>query len=104
MLTIDGNLDDSRVCAKVVVTLYSVRSVVQTVGVLDRQDGVSLTNLDLELVIVLQLFVVAHPDHVRLREPSEWNLEDDVLALLEESSVQETRRHVDLRRTCGSIH
>ena len=50
---------------------------------------------------LLDRLALLAPCAARLRVASERNLDDDVLALVEEGRVAEARRNIDLGRRCG---
>ena len=60
----------------------------------------SFADLHLVLVAVLYLVVTPHPLHRRLREPGERNLDNNLLAFLEDRRVLEARWYSDVRWTC----
>ena len=59
-----------------------------------------IAGLDLELIVVLDFFVVSEPLDGRTRVASKRYLEDNVLSLLKDSCVLEALRKVDLWWRC----
>lgn len=98
-LTVYGDLYDSRIGAQFVVQLQPVGSIVRPIGIPDRQDGVTIADLDLELCVALDLIVVSQPLDRRFWISSKRNLHHDLFRLLERRSILETWRNVSLWRT-----
>lgn len=93
----DLNLDDSRILAEIVLGGDAIRARIDTAAVADRQYGVTLLHLDGVMTTGFDHLALAYPRDLRFRIAGERDLDHDVHALVEESGITESRRHIQLR-------
>ena len=85
----DLDVDEGKVAAQLVLGRDAVRTGVDLGHVHDGQQGVSLLRLDLEVTAGLDAVALSHPSDARLGVAGERNLDDAVLALVEEGRITE---------------
>ena len=100
-LTIDEYFNHSTICSKVVFKLQPVGSFVLLLCILNVQERMPVSHLHF-VFASLDFLAISDPLYSGFGVACEWNLQDNVLALLKGSGLLETLGYIDLGWTCGN--